>query len=95
MGNEPGKPGFHDVEAGAHSTAGPAKPDFSQVQAGSASSAAGAVQTHTVVSGDTLSKIAQKVYGDANRWRDLFEANRDQLDNPDLIKPGQVLKIPV
>lgn len=96
MGNEPGKPDFSNVNAGAQSTAAaPAKADFSRVQAGGASTAAAAAQTYTVVSGDSLSKIAKKLYGDANRWHDLFNANRDQLDNPDLIKPGQVLKIPV
>lgn len=47
--------------------------------------------TYTVQSGDTLSGIGQK-YGVA--WKDIFEANRDILDNPDLIKPGQQLKIP-
>jgi nucleoid-associated protein YgaU len=34
------------------------------------------------------------VYGDANLWRRIFEANQDQIKNPDLIKPGQKLKIP-
>ena len=51
-------------------------------------------QTHTVESGDTLSAIAERYYGDANQWSTIFEANRDQLDNPDLIQPGQVLRIP-
>ncbi|HEV7492108.1 MAG TPA: LysM peptidoglycan-binding domain-containing protein, partial [Rhodanobacteraceae bacterium] len=44
--------------------------------------------------GDTLSKIAKQFYGNANRWHDIFDANRDQISNPDLIQPGQVLKIP-
>lgn len=47
--------------------------------------------TYTVRSGDTLSGIGQK-YGVS--WQDIFEANRDILDNPDLIRPGQELKIP-
>jgi nucleoid-associated protein YgaU len=51
-------------------------------------------QTYTVESGDTLSAIAERHYGDANAWNRIFEANRDQIDNPDLIYPGQVLKIP-
>ncbi len=50
--------------------------------------------TYTVVSGDSLSKIAKQHYGDANQWQKIFDANRDQLSNPDLIKPGQVLRIP-
>jgi LysM repeat protein len=51
-------------------------------------------QTYTVQSGDTLSAIAKKYLGDANAYMDIFNANRDQLKDPDLIKPGQVLKIP-
>lgn len=50
--------------------------------------------TYTVQSGDTLSKIAKAQLGDANAYMAIFDANRDQLDDPDMIKPGQVLKIP-
>jgi LysM repeat protein len=57
-------------------------------------SAAAPAKTYTVKSGDTLSKIAKQHLGDANAYMKIFEANRDQLSNPDLIKPGQVLKIP-
>jgi nucleoid-associated protein YgaU len=49
---------------------------------------------YTVVSGDTLSSIAQQWYGDGNLWPRLFEANRDQITNPNLIFPGQVLRVP-
>ena len=45
-------------------------------------------------SGDTLSAIAKQNLGDANDYMKIFEANRDQLSDPDKIKPGQVLKIP-
>ena len=51
-------------------------------------------QTYTVKSGDTLSKIAKEHLGDANDYMKIFEANKDQLTDPDKIKPGQVLKIP-
>jgi len=51
-------------------------------------------KTYTVKSGDTLSKIAKEMLGDANAYTDIFNANRDQLTDPDKIKPGQVLKIP-
>ena len=44
--------------------------------------------------GDTLSKIAKEKLGDANAFHEIFNANRDQLSDPDKIKPGQVLKIP-
>ena len=50
--------------------------------------------TYTVKAGDTLSKIAKEHLGDANAYMDIFNANKDQLTDPDKIKPGQVLKIP-
>lgn len=56
--------------------------------------AAPSVKTYTVKSGDTLSKIAKEHLGDANAYMKIFNANKDQLSNPDQIKPGQVLKIP-
>ncbi len=49
---------------------------------------------HTVVSGDYLSKIAKKHYGDANKYNAIFEANKPMLEHPDKIYPGQVLRIP-
>ncbi len=49
---------------------------------------------YTVKSGDTLSKIAKKYLDNANRYNDIFKINTDILDNPDLIKVGQRLKIP-
>ena len=100
MANPPGKPDFSNVQGGSASSAPPpaAKADFGNVQAGSASTApapaAAPVQTYTVAKGDTLSKISKHFYGSANHWNEIFQANRDQLSNPDLIKPGQVLKIP-
>lgn len=51
-------------------------------------------KTYTVKAGDTLSKIARQHLGDANAYMKIYEINRDQLSNPDLIKPGQVLKLP-
>ena len=52
-------------------------------------------KTYTVKAGDTLSKIAKEHLGDANSYMKIFNANKDQLSDPDKIKPGQVLKIPV
>ena len=49
---------------------------------------------YTVVAGDTLSIIAQRLYGDPGRWPRIFEVNQDQLSNPNQIFPGQVLRIP-
>ncbi len=53
-----------------------------------------ATQWYEVVAGDTLSKIALKYYGDASLYTQIFEANRDQLKDPNLIKVGQKLRIP-
>ncbi|AMY07899.1 LysM domain/BON superfamily protein [Luteitalea pratensis] len=50
--------------------------------------------TYTVQSGDTLSKIAKAHLGDANAYMKIFDANKDQLSDPDKIKVGQVLTIP-
>ena len=50
---------------------------------------------HTVVSGDTLWAIAEKVYGNGSRYPEIFEANQPMLTDPDLIFPGQVLRCPV
>jgi len=47
-----------------------------------------------VQSGDTLSKIAQKYYGDASLYTQIFQANRDVLSDPNKISPGQKLRIP-
>jgi len=82
-----------------------AKPDFSNVQSGGSSTAAppvttkpvavgGTGGTYIVVKGDSLSKIAKREYGDANKWRTIYEANRDLIKDPDLIYPGQSLRIP-
>jgi nucleoid-associated protein YgaU len=76
------------------------KADFSNVQSGSSSmpDAVGAQPAqgakYTVRKGDTLSAIAQREYGDANAWRRIYDANRDLLDNPDVIHPGQQLNLP-
>ena len=51
-------------------------------------------QFHTVVSGDYLSKISKKYYGDAMKYNVIFEANKPMLTDPDKIYPGQVLRIP-
>ena len=51
-------------------------------------------QFHTVVSGDSLSKIAKKYYGNAMKYPVIFEANKPMLTDPDKIYPGQVLRIP-
>jgi LysM repeat protein len=64
-----------------------------KVTGGGAAAAQGG-KTYTVQSGDTLSKIAKDHLGDANAYMKIFNANKDQLSDPDKIRPGQVLKIP-
>jgi nucleoid-associated protein YgaU len=93
------KPDFSDVGSGAGSAKVPGSSssggtaDFSDVRSGSSSTAGGS-RTYTVVSGDSLSKIARKFYGDAGEWKKIHAANADKIPNPDLIHPGQELTIP-
>jgi nucleoid-associated protein YgaU len=76
------------------------RPDFSNVQSGGSSTAPppettkGTAGTYTVQKGDSLWKIAERHYGDGSQWRRIYEANRDQIKDPDLIHPGQIFAIP-
>jgi len=95
------KTDFSDVGSGSDTSRTPGnsppfsgKADFSDVQSGSSSTAASASKTYTVVSGDSLSKIAKRFYGDAGQWKKIHAANIDKVPNPDLIHPGQELTIP-
>ena len=95
------KADFSDVKSSVESTEQiNKKADFSDVQSTISSTeeitsaTAGEAQTYTVQKGDTLSHIAKQFYGKAGQWNAIFEANRDQLDDPDRIQPGQVLRIP-
>ena len=81
-----GKPDFSNVQSGVRST--------EQITGGSGGGGGMGGRSYTVESGDTLSHIAKAHYGKAGKWRAIFEANRDQIDDPDRIFPGQVLKIP-
>jgi nucleoid-associated protein YgaU len=85
--DDPNKPDFSDVESGSSSTA----PSPSEAQAGATS---GTARMYVVQSGDSLSKISKKFYGNANSWKRIFEANKDVVKNPDLIQPGWKLRIP-
>jgi len=55
----------------------------------------GSFKIYTIVSGDTLSKIAKRELGNANAWRKIFDANKDVIKDPDKIYPGQKIKIPL
>ena len=75
------------------------KADFSNVQSGSSSTAPSpaattTANTYVVKQGDSLSRIAKERYGNANQWPKIYEANKDVIKDPDLIYPGQTLKIP-
>ncbi|MGH7571365.1 MAG: LysM peptidoglycan-binding domain-containing protein [Gemmatimonadota bacterium] len=78
-----------------------AKADFSKVKSGGSSTAgpaekaapAGAT-TYTVEAGDSLWKISEKFYGDGNQWRRIYEANKGEIKDPDVIHPGQTFTIP-
>jgi len=63
-------------------------------QGGPAGAASAPAGSYTVQKGDTLSKISKQFYGDANKYQKIFDANRDQLKDPDKIQPGQILRIP-
>jgi len=92
---------FSDVKAGSSTSAprtGSTAPraDFSDVSGGESSTAPSSSTgtTYTVKSGDSLSKIAKAHYGDASKWKRIYEANRNKIKNPDLIYPGQEFIIP-
>lgn len=79
------------------------KADFSDVQGGGSTTdparapvppSVGGGRTYTVVKGDSLSKIAKHFYGKAGEWHKIYEANKAEIKNPDLIYPGQTFTIP-
>jgi nucleoid-associated protein YgaU len=93
------KADFSAVRSGADSSAtvqpgATAASPAAEAPSASPQPAAAAPRTYTVAAGDTLSAIAKREYGAADRWKAIFEANRDKISNPDLIQPGQVLTIP-
>lgn len=76
------------------------KADFSKVQSGSSTTArpdakqGEGARSYTVKSGDSLWKISEQMYGNGNDWRRIYDANKDRIQNPDVIQPGWVLTIP-
>jgi nucleoid-associated protein YgaU len=91
MPRKPDLPGFPGTPG--------TRPDFSNVRSGSSSTApvhdAPGTTTYIVRSGDSLSKIAKRHYGDAKLWPRIHAANLEVLGkNPDLIQPGQTLVLP-
>ncbi|GAB2964390.1 hypothetical protein GCM10027048_37290 [Hymenobacter coalescens] len=66
-----------------------------KAQPAAAQPAAAQGESYTVVSGDSLSKIAKNHYGDASKWHQIYDANKSTIgSNPDHIEVGQVLKLP-
>jgi len=55
---------------------------------------AAASKTYVVKAGDSLSKIAKELLGDANRWKEIYEANKDVIKDPNVLTAGQKLVIP-
>ncbi len=70
------------------------KEERAEAKAEAKARAAAEARVYVVKSGDSLSKIAKAVLGDASRWPEIFEANKDKIKNPNMIHPGQELRIP-
>ena len=83
------RPDFSNVRSGGSSTA--PTPSVGGAETSATSMSTG--RTYVVVSGDSLSKIAKREYGDAQKWPKIYEANRNIIKDPDLIYPGQELRI--
>ena len=97
--NAPGAPGSGTPPPGVNipGTPGSGTPPPGVVQPAKppASAPVTAKRTYTVKKGDSLSKIAKELYGDASKWQQIYEANKDLIGgNPNLIQPGQELTIP-
>jgi nucleoid-associated protein YgaU len=84
------KADFSDVRSDSSSTA----PETPVQQSPIGDQSLSQDRTYTVVAGDSLSKIAKREYGDASQWKRIYDANKDEIKNPDLIYPGQTFRIP-
>jgi len=80
-------PAFADLTADIQAPAATAA-------AAAAGGSTSAVRTYTVQPGDSLSKISKQFYGDANKYMNIFEANKDKMSDPDKVKVGTELRIP-
>ena len=81
-----------DIVADIQVTGGPAAAP--RAPSAAPASAPASAKTYTVKAGDTLSAIAKAQLGSAGAYMKIFELNKDQLSDPDKIKPGQVLRLP-
>jgi nucleoid-associated protein YgaU len=84
------------AEEAAAASAPPAAaaPAARPAAAPAAAPASGGGRSYTVKAGDTLSLIAKALTGDLNNWKAIYEANKDTIKDPNVIRPGQVLRIP-
>lgn len=87
---EGGNEGFTEAESATFEALDSAEPGMTASSVG-AGAMSGAMSSYTVKRGDTLMKIAFNVYGNVNRWRDIFQANKDKLHKAGKIEPGMVL----
>jgi nucleoid-associated protein YgaU len=83
-----------DIVADIQVTGGPAPSAAPAPASTGTSGSASQAKTYTVQPGDTLSKIAKEHLGNANAYMKIFDLNKDQLSDPDKIRPGQVLRLP-
>ena len=83
-----------DSIASEHGAAEPPRVEAGTANAEPASGEGGGERVYTVVSGDTLWRIAERQYGNGANYMKIFEANTDVLEHPDHIQPGQTLRIP-
>jgi len=81
---------YHDLSADIS-----VDPSLAPPKTAASAPSAASEQTYTVEAGDTLSKIAKHFYGEASLYMNIFEANRDQLSDPNKIQPGMRLRIPM
>ena len=93
MASPNNNPDFSDVSSESTKSGG-GTADFSDVTSESFSNDPAAASTYVVKSGDSLSKIAKRFYGDGSKWKKIHAANADKIPNPDLIHPGLELTIP-
>jgi LysM repeat protein len=84
-------PHFSDLIADIQA---PAAVAAAAAAAGAGSAAGASARTYVVQAGDSLSKISKEFYGNTNQYMKIFEANKDQISDPDKIKPGMKLNIP-
>lgn len=88
------KADFGNVRSGTSSTAREVPKSTAPASPAPTTPTAGGAKTYEIQSGDTLSAIAKRHYGNANEWPKIYEANRNVIKDPDKIYPGQKITLP-